>query len=177
MAAHFQILVMILIHVLVLLGSLGLAISSKHKTCEPNHFFEPSEERCKRCSGCPPNQIVYRMCSNKSDVLCKPYYFTDFKSSNSGDSELLRNFYQNHNFNDNENNQNQQKPVKNSDDLNNSPATVEKGDKEYWKKLALALIGALSLLVVVGTITCIILGAKVHRSSIVKLPEEGDTGK
>lgn len=57
-----------------------------------------------------------------------------------------------------------------------SPTTMEKEDREYWKTLAIALIGLLSVLIIVATVVVLLACRKLQRATVIKQPDEGDMG-
>ncbi|BFZ15707.1 hypothetical protein BsWGS_18746 [Bradybaena similaris] len=147
--------------------------------CEDGHYYSIIDNLCKKCSSCPTNQIIKHPCTNYADIKCGPFKFIDFPESGSDlpdHSNLDDVFDENDYYTLNT----KIKDVRISSRRKahaegmESPTTMEKEDREYWKTLAIALIGLLSVLIIVATVVVLLACRKLQRATVIKQPDEGD---
>ncbi|KAH9495872.1 hypothetical protein Btru_015311 [Bulinus truncatus] len=141
-----------------------ISVSSKIPVCGKNLFYDSRSKQCKTCSTCPNNQIIKVPCSETADLECGPFNFTSSDSymmkSYQKDSEYIGNgdFYEE------------------EEESKEEPTTIEKEDREYWKTLAFALIGLLTILIIVATVVVLVACRKLQKATIIKQPDYYDTG-
>ncbi|XP_059158250.1 uncharacterized protein LOC131942384 [Physella acuta] len=140
---------------------------SKIGVCRAGHFYDTIAEKCKKCSLCPANQLVKTQCSQFADLECGSLdsnidVLFDTKNGvlsidvDTGTPKRTS----------------KEKPslIVNEDE----GPTVEKEDREYWKTLAFALIGLLSVLIIVATVIVLMAFRKLQKVAVIKQPEEND---
>ncbi|KAI8781142.1 CAunnamed protein product [Biomphalaria glabrata] len=149
---------------LLLVGTLVTQISLGFKSprCGKNSFYDNRTKQCRICSTCPNNQIIKIPCSETADLECGPFNFSNT------DTYIMKSYQKNAEYVDVGDNYNE-----NEDE--EEPTTIEKEDREYWKSLAFALIGLLSILIIVATVVVLVACRKLQRASVIKQPDDGET--
>ena len=149
-----------LIWLAVCLGDISLA--QRVRRCDFDNYYDGLTGRCTPCSqvvSCPDGYIR-RLCRENSDTECVQYsYFNPENQveSSSGKDDDVSTIDRNH--------------------INHhGPATMETEDQEYWKALAFALIGLLSVLIV-ATVVVLFACCKLHRAVAVKQQDDRDIGE
>lgn len=158
---------------LVVAGTLYSQLSpvalSKIGTCRAGHFYDSITEQCKKCSNCPANQLVTKTCSQFADLECG--------SLDSNIDVLFDTKNGVLSIDVDTGTPKRTSKEKSSLIVNEDEGpTVEKEDREYWKTLAFALIGLLSVLIIVATVIVLMAFRKLQKVAVIKQPEENDIG-
>uniref|UniRef100_A0A0B6YZT1 TNFR-Cys domain-containing protein n=1 Tax=Arion vulgaris TaxID=1028688 RepID=A0A0B6YZT1_9EUPU len=165
--------------VVVFASQLILSLSLRTDLCQDGHFYSLIDNRCKKCSTCPTNQIIKHPCTKYADLKCGPFKFNDFPDvgnelsyQSPGDDLFDENYYYTLNVSKKKN----RAPAraKSHNEEMENPTTIEKEDREYWKTLAFALIGLLSVLIIVATVVVLLACRKLQRATVIKQPDDGD---
>lgn len=152
-------------------SQLNVCISSKSMSCGQGNFYDARKDECKKCTVCPINHIIKTPCSTFEDQECSPFSFDEFSEF---DSNIFKTYPTEHISPgvDEENVKPKRFYGKVADD--HGPTTVEKEDREYWKTLAFALIGLLSVLIIVATVVVLVACRRLQKATVIKQPDETD---
>ncbi|CAG5133461.1 unnamed protein product [Candidula unifasciata] len=163
----------------LLMNVLTFSGGSSASHCEDGNYYSIIDNLCKKCSSCPTNQIIKHPCTNYADIKCGPFKFIDFPDPgnelpyrSSADEMFDEKDY--YTLNTKIKDVRTSSRRKSSAHDMESPTTMEKEDREYWKTLAIALIGLLSVLIVVATIVVLLACRKLQKAAVIKQPDEGD---
>lgn len=150
--------------------------------CPDGYYFSFIDRRCRKCSLCPTNQVIKNPCTKYSDQKCSPFKFNDYISGgelsnqNQIDDFYGENVYYALTSDKKKNIRVSSQGKSRVEDLGNH-TTVEKEDREYWKTLAFALIGLLSVLIIVATAVVLLACRKLQTVTVIKQSDEGEMGK
>ncbi|CAL1548314.1 unnamed protein product [Lymnaea stagnalis] len=155
-----------------IVSQINLCISSKSTSCGQGNYYDSRKNECKKCSVCPINHIIKTPCSTFEDQECSPFSFDEFSEF---DTSVLRAYPTGH-INPGVDEEDNIKPKRSHNKVtdDHGPTTVEKEDREYWKTLAFALIGLLSVLIVVATVVVLVACRRLQKATVIKQPDEGD---
>jgi hypothetical protein len=160
----------------LLLACFWTVAASKH--CSQGYFWNTSELKCQACTVCPPNQnfIIREPCSRDKDTVCG--HFTEFSSFNqiktNDESFVEFDSVEAEEYGDIGSNDGHS--VRLGGSRSQNEPIVEKDDGEYWKNLAFALIGMVCILIIVATVVVLIACRKLHRTNVIKRPDEEEGG-
>ena len=151
--------------------------------------MDSTSTKCQECTVCSWTQITVRPCSHDRNTVCG--HVLDFSSFSFKPTENrdLTSFQYEYDDDDNgdsisEDNGGRGRVLSKhgnfpppagfarSGDGQLHEAIVEKDDGEYWKNLALALIGVVCVLIVVATVVVLIACCKLNRNAAVKRSDE-----
>jgi len=143
--------------------------------CSKGTFFDFDQNICKPCSlECPRNQIIKKECQEKSDLECMPFKYPliDISYENHGNNNGLLKVEAQTQGTTNRNGPREHD--RSSNHPSNHPTAMETEDQEYWKALAFALIGLLSVLIV-ASVAVLFACCRLQRAVATKQQEDGDT--
>ncbi|XP_005099486.1 uncharacterized protein LOC101850175 [Aplysia californica] len=144
-------------------------------SCDQGHYFDFRKDFCRPCSPkCPDNQIIKIPCAEFTDLQCEPFIFKEISGFDVGTiisyPNSLDKSLEDNNFNVKNKGSNSEKSKNRKSD---GPTTVEKEDQEYWKALAFALIGLLSVLIV-ATVVVLFACCRLQRAAAAKQQDDGE---
>lgn len=125
--------------------------------CGENQFFNSRRNRCQLCTVCKPGQAFRRTCSDTNDTLCGMIDFSfldSHKDEKETDTEYI-NFTLD------------QKPNSHGiteESAHKAPYVLSEENELEWKNLAFALIGVLSVLILITTVLVLIICYKIRHT-------------
>ena len=147
-------------------------VSSRRLGCRDNEFFNLETKHCQVCTLCKPGQAFRRTCSETNDTLCGMWDFS-FLDTRKGMRQQYTTDYDEPFIQQEEHYTHRVTKVP----TQKAPYVLS-GNEEEWKNLAFALIGVLSVLVILATILVFVICYKVrHTGWFCKTVSGIDQGK
>ena len=132
--------------------------ASRVKDCKENEFFNLQRHHCQVCTVCKPGQALRRTCSKTNDTLCGMINFS-FIDPRKEEKEVYITEDSEQTWNENE----ESFPHRvTKEPTHKAPYVLSQENELEWKNLAFALIGVLSVLIVVTTVLVLIICYKVR---------------
>ena len=142
----------------ILMTCLLTEAAARVNNCKSNEFFNLQTRQCQMCTLCKPGQALRRTCSKTNDTLCGMINFSfidprkeEKEVYNSEDSEQALNEIE-----DSFPHRVTKEPTQ------KAPYVLSQENELEWKNLAFALIGVLSVLIIVTTVLVLIICYKVR---------------
>lgn len=125
------------------------------KNCKENEFFNLQLRQCLECTVCKPGQALRRTCSKTNDTLCGMINFSFIDPR----KEVYITVDSQPTWTENK----QSFPHRvTKEPTHKAPYVLSQENELQWKNLAFALIGVLSVLIVVTTVLVLIICYKVR---------------
>jgi len=166
-ARHFSSSASLSFFILLFIININVILSQRKLSCGEDEFFDETRGICKACTKECPDGHFKIPCKKDSDLECKPYIVLPpeiFQGKDIPTFEETKHtaYYEDSKFDYDNSGKSQDE---------NSSMSIEKEDQEYWKVLAFALIGLLSILIV-ATVAVLIACFRLQRAVALKQQEE-----